>query len=436
MTRTGLPVVPKLSTDVHTGDCPAVSPAPDIALLREQVIQDALQLAASGAWDADTLAAHEGLLPEEVQIVARVARVTAENPVHKRSAEALNVTGAFELLYGDGTNRDALTAELTRLKKLIRGETRKRAEGVAVLTGEQLYAGGAAFTGDVPPAPVVDFERNSSVGRVRVQLALRSARLSRFFVDFGATIASLGIESAVISGPVALATRSDDPIHALAYSISGVLLATVLPHFFGTAAAVLLKGAKLTWRKSASLFFAAPWMVAVFLLATLRTQYAEQSQRTVLALSQRVAPAQVNLAGHFDWNSQLALWFALMLGTGLAIIAIKIGAYNPALTSVVKHDNVIAILRYQRAPLLAAKRLLGEKSDAQKQIGTMVTDQYDHFEKKVLPAVEAELLSLFRVTFVKALADLEATGVLAASQPTHARLSAVRGAQATEGTAA
>ena len=426
MNHAGLPTSPSLSSTLNTGGGPAVSPTPEFALMTEKVVQWAIQVAASGAWDAEGLAAHEGLLPEETRIVSEIARMIEENPIHREAAEALNIAGAFEVDYGNEVNRAHLESESRRIKKLILVEKQKRQSAVDVLKGRQRHEGGASYTGSVPPAPVVPVGSARSLPRVRLGLALRAVRLKRFFVDKGATLASLVLEAVVISGPVALATRSDDPWHAMAYSFSGVLLATALPHLVGTTAAGLIRGARLTWRKWVTMLFVLPWLLAVFLLATLRTEYSEQVQRTILAISQKVAPADVNLTGHFDWNSQLALWSVLMLGTGLAIIAIKLAAYNPALTSVVRHDNVIAAFRFQLAPVRAALGHLSAQREAQKRIGDRIPDQFSVFEKKVLPAFEKELLSVFRSTLVRALADPESSGILARAAETHAKLTAVR----------
>ncbi len=406
----------------NTAAGPSNSPQPDIGQLREQVMGYARVDAASGAFDVPMLELHQGLLPRERQIVAEQQRRVPEARIDSINARKIDLKHRYEALDDTIDERTALQQQKKQLEDEIEDAERRRAPQAAIIAGTTKDHDGASYTAAEPPVPVI--ATGTSVRKARRQLALRPTRVVRWFTDIGATMLFLLIETGVITVTVATVIRTDDMGHALVISAAGVLLVTLVPHFLGITLGALLRGAPFTGRRIATLCLGVFWIAAVIVLAWLRTSAEETRRRTVIATAQNIAPQDVDLTGQFDFGAQLALWTAFVAGAGIGLIFLKIKAYNPALTAVVRADNVIALKKHQLAPVLAGLARITARLEAFTQAHTEVTSltpgEYDVFAKQVLPALTRELLALYRATLVNALANPEATGVLAenSAEPT------------------
>lgn len=418
--------------DFNTAQAPNVSPPPDAGLLRSLVEQQAGYDAASGAYDEAIVKTHEGALPAEREIHARVDRIIVESGSARLEPEKITLRHEYVAKYVDAANHTALGTERAQLEEDLDDAKKLREEGVAELKGEATRPDGSRYHGHVPPKPHLSPEERNSVRRARRALRFRPARVTRAIVDFGATIAFIPIEAIVISGPVSVAIRTDNYSEALLLSVSGILGATFLPHFGGQALSKLFHHGRFGWRETIALFGIPAWIGLALLLANVRTDAAANTYRNLAASTNQIAPSAVDMSG-FEFAGTFLFWFAFTTAVGCVILAIKLVAYNPVLTNVIKTDNAIAEMQLTLVNLTGEIGRIDAQVAAQKAIDELTVKQYDEFEKKVLPALRPELIALYRTTFINALAKPSMTGPLAYNDKA-ARMTAV--APATERDAA
>ena len=410
--------------DFNVARGPGISPPPDAGILRSLVEQQALKDAASDAYDEALLKSHENALPSERHIEAQIDRLIAENAVNKYDAGKVTIRAGFENEYNSSTNVAALDHEYEELIDMIDEAKAHRADEVAVLKGEAALPDGAKYIGHVPPRPFLSDEERASTNRARRALAFRPTRIARAMVDLGATFAFIPIEAWVISGPVKILVHTDNALDGLALSTAAVLVATFVPHFVGQTLSRLTKQAKFTVKKAIPLFFGTFWIAIALMLANVRTEAAANTYRDLAASTAQIAPVAVNMS-QFDFWGQFAFWFLATLGAGIVIVLIKLVAYNPALSAVVKADNVIALRQVKLNGVVGERGRVEAQSKAQEAMDDITADQFDHFEKKVLPALRPELIALYRTTFINALTNPGITGPLALNEKS-GRVSPVR----------
>jgi hypothetical protein len=422
----------------HTLSGPTVSPKPDYGVFEARAIQCGLVAARKGAYDKAVLTAHEGLLPGEVWIDAMVDQAAEECRIHALGTAAGNHAAKFDGRHAPASyehHYDHLEKRQKYLEDIIERETTQRDAAVAVLTGETLH-NGAAFTGHLPSAPVVAYTPTFHPVRTRLLLALRPTRLARSFVDILATMIFFFIEAGIIAGPVQDATHASNLLQAAVLSISGIVATTIIPHFIGVTLATLSHGAPLTRRRSIPLFGAVLWLGGGVMLSKVRADAGAQSLRDMVAAQQSITPAQVNLAGQYDWWSVFLLFLLFTLGLGAGIILLKVGFYNPCLTRTVKADNTIALAESELVHVRAARAGHTALADAN---GTLTDDhtvthqamiddieeQYTVFTDTVLPAWKKTLHAVYRTELINALADPGITVILATGTPHRAQLTTV-----------
>lgn len=406
---------------IDTGAGPGFGPTTDFALLKEMVKAWAEIDVASGSYDLDTVQVIEGPLPREKNIVHMVARLKAENLQHALGAQSINRAAVFRAEFGDSVSRrdGDLLDNAVSIDEMVAAEEEKlaakKAEAEAtesVLRGEVPWRDGATRTAPVPATPVLPADNRGSVASASAALTRRRELVNRWFVDVGFSVVSGIPEAFILVMIFSVALRTDNWMETFATVFGVTLLATAVPHVIGMFISQWVRGGPLKIRAVAFVaFLIASWVTTAFVASNLRVS--AQRTRTInnIALQQGIAPEEVDLTGQFDATGELFLWAIVIMTIGVFIIAMKVAFWNPALTSLLRLQNGVILselklenLRGRRARIEANLELLeGVDADTAKS--------FEH-HLHTLDKLQAELLSLYRTTFINALSSPEMTAYL------------------------
>lgn len=290
----------------------------------------------------------------------------------------------------------------------IADATRKREAAAALLDGRETAKDGTKWTGTQPTSPMSE---------QRFTVVCRPGRLKAWATDFGLPALLLLLELWIVRGTLQRDLRTDSVIEGIVYAVPAVLLATVIPFVLGTQLAGLARRERMNRTDRFVLALAPVWVVAAVFLARLRTLTAEQAAVARAAREQEISVSDVDPAQVYDFGWAWAMWLTILLGIGVALIAVKIAFYNPALTAALKADSQLALLRPRYRGALAHRDRLRDNI-AMQQLATQSNEHaWRWYIDHTLPAIGGTVKAHYRKTLVTAVADPSfTTGVTTSPQ--------------------
>lgn len=422
--------IPEYKETITTGSGPSFPVQADFGLLAEWVKQTARTEATAGGWSSEAIAAHEGPLPGEVYVGTTIDTHAAS--ASSRALEALgfdagekyqakHAIGPTTLGVGDSglpeleQSRARLSQEVDDLKAKI-----SRAE--ESLQGKAPWSDGATYPAPLPEQPLIAPALRRDPERAKKALDRRPEIIRRRIITQWSTVLIGAADIGVLMLILGAALDTNKTIEIAAVAVAAVLAAVALPHAIGIQLSELLHGAPATLRRWVPIVgFGAVWLLLGSTVATLRTsadriraigELVTQSRDGGTPLTYAQATDQVI----FDSTSQFLVWFSLVLMPGAVVLAIKWFSHNPALDQCLSLQTSLAITELELSAVTADISRSADKVETLEEISTSTAKTWELYPK-VLHKMRSQLIALYRLEFINALAEPASTGYLAAIDP-------------------
>jgi hypothetical protein len=379
------------------------------------------------AIDADLLAAVDGPLPSERRIINRFATWRAQAEQGRLRDASMDAETLYAVQF-DGVNaraeeRAALDADRKAANAQLSDAVAEKTVCDALLAGEPRLEDGARFPGRQPEAtphlPVRGEDAPKSARAARARLRRRSAVVAHIFAEWGLLAAAAIVEGIMLVAPIEQATYQDNVAEAVLLALGAIVSATLLPHLIGQELAALRHGAHLSRRRGWVLVLLAVWPLTAIAIGYLREQHVQTISDITKA---QAGPGVPTLP--FNAPFQLVLWPTLLLLVGVAVLVIKTTTWNPVKAEILLVNTALAMASWKLGRLAVAEAGLTAREQqheafvaTHRQVMADNQARWAHYEKVVLPAMEAEARAVHNAALADAMANPDATGLIAGAQP-------------------